>query len=437
MVAMRRLFLLFAAVGAALAAAQDVELGATSSALVAPSCPKRVTPVNCTIILTRATALETVRDGVAYPTTVKTAGRIVAFTVGLSRLSSSAATTKQDIHYLDSTYGGTTRVAVAVLKPVGPKSQRRWQVVAESPEVHVQPWLGHVVRFPLATSLSVAPGEAVALTTSTWAPVLSIDLSTKNFAYRQSRTTQCGPPPLSNFAQSVGQSAQYLCNYPGTRVEYSATEVTAIAPASAVSSSVCPSRSGVSSCSIVLAHTTAIPTIAGAVRYPTKVKSAGSLVSFTVALSQLASSKTTRSSEISALNRAFGSPPEAVVTVLKPLGAAKQRRWTVVGVSSAYSLTSDLGGAVELALTSTLPVRAGEAVALTTPTWAPVLFTGPSNQVAYLQSRSSKCASRPSPSAAQLVVGRSTQYGCSYPGMGLAFSPYVIPTPAVPKNYVH
>jgi hypothetical protein len=440
---MRRFCVLVATLGAALAAvpavaaAQELELGTTSSRLVAPSCPKGVSPANCTIILTRTTALETLRDGVAYPTTVKTAGRIVAFTVGLSRLSSSAATTRQDIHFLDHTYGGTTRVAIAVLKPVGPKSQRRWAVVAESPAVHVQPWLGRVVRFPLATSLPVTPGETVALTTPTWAPVLSINLSNKSFAYRQSRTSGCSSPPSSSAAQFVGQSTQYLCNYRGTRVEYSATEVTADVPASSISSSVCPSRGAVTNCPAVLARTTALETIAGGVTYPTTVKSTGSLVSFTVALSRLASSKATRASEVRALGRAFGSPPEAVATVLKPVGPARQRRWAVAAFSPAFPLTSYLGGAVELALTSSLPVTPGETIALTTRTWAPVLFPGSRSQFAYRQSRSTKCTSQPTPSAAQLAAGQSARYACDYPGTGVAYSANVIPAPAVPKNYVH
>jgi hypothetical protein len=443
MVVMRRFFLLLAVTSAALlalpalAAAQELELGLTSSRLVAPACPKGVTPVNCTIILTHTTALETLRDGVAYPTTVKTAGRIVAFTVGLSRLSSSAKTTKQDIHFLDSTYGGTTRVAVAVLRPVGSRSQRRWQVMAESPPVHVQPWLGRVVTFPLAASLPVARGEVVALTTPTWAPVLSIDLSTKSFAYRQSRTSGCSSPPPSSVAQSVGQSTQYLCDYAGTRVEYSATEVTSKVPPSMVSSSVCPSGTAVTACAVVVARTTSLETLTGGVAYPTKVKSAGNLASFTVGLSKLASSRATRASEVSALDRAFGSPPEAEVTVLKPVGPARQRRWSVVAVSPTYPLTSYVGGAVEFALTRSLKVTPGETIALTTPTWAPVLYAGASRQVAYRQSRATKCTSRPKPSAAQLAVRQSAQYGCDYPGIGVAYSANVITAPVVPKNYVH
>ncbi len=202
-----------------------VELGATSTPLAAPTCPSGIAPSNCTIILTRVTALETLRDGVTYPSTVKTGGRIVAFTVGLSRLSNVTSATHDDIHQLDTAYGGTTRVAIAVLAPSGVKRLRHWKVVGESPEFHVQPYLGQVVQFPLTTTLAVKAGDVVALTTSTWAPVLSIDLSTSKFAYRQSRNTGCATPPTSS-AQAVGQTATYGCNYPGTRVEYSATEVT-------------------------------------------------------------------------------------------------------------------------------------------------------------------------------------------------------------------
>jgi hypothetical protein len=54
------------------ASAQITELGATQSSIVAPTCPTNLPPSQCTIILTRATALETVRDGVDYPTKVTT-----------------------------------------------------------------------------------------------------------------------------------------------------------------------------------------------------------------------------------------------------------------------------------------------------------------------------------------------------------------------------
>lgn len=209
------------------AGATTVELGVSTTPLVAPSCPKGVSPSQCTIILTRATALETIRDNVAYPSTVKQSGRLAAFTVGLSALSSNATTAQKDIKFLDTTYGGDAQVQLTVLKLVGKKSLRNWQVVESSPLVDVQPYLGQVVQFPLTTTLPVTRGETIALTTPTWAPVLSIDLSTSHFAYRQSRGRNCNNPPSTSQAQTqVGQSTRYLCDYPGTRVEYSATEIT-------------------------------------------------------------------------------------------------------------------------------------------------------------------------------------------------------------------
>jgi hypothetical protein len=237
---MKRLFCIAVAMSSAVlvpatASAAIVEVGATTSPVASPSCPKTVTPANCTIILTRMTALETIRDGVTYPSTVKQAGRIVAFTVGLSDLSSNRNTAKSDVHYLDQTYGGTTQVGITVLKPSGAARLRKWTVVAASPVYHVQPYLGQVIQIPLTTTISVVPGETVALTTPTWAPVLSIDLSTKKFAYRQSRTNNCNNPPVSSQAQlRAGVTTAYTCNYPGTRVEYSATEITNPVAAGAV-----------------------------------------------------------------------------------------------------------------------------------------------------------------------------------------------------------
>jgi hypothetical protein len=211
----------------AVADAAIVELGATTTPLVAPACPKGVAPSQCTIILTRATALETIRDNIAYPSTVKQSGRLVAFSVGLSALSSNPTTAANDVKFLDHTYGGDAQVEITVLKLVGDKNLRRWQVVAASPVVDVQPYLGQVAQFSLTTSIPVARGETIALTTPTWAPVLSIDLDTNHFAYRQSRSRNCNNPPSTSQAQAtVGQNTRYVCDYPGTRVEYSATEVT-------------------------------------------------------------------------------------------------------------------------------------------------------------------------------------------------------------------
>lgn len=216
------------AIAAAPAVAQILELGdQTKTPLVAPSCPASVKPAQCTIILTRDTALATIRDGVSYPTEVHRAGRIVSFTVGLSKLSSDSATRKKDINYLNQRYGGDAQVEVTVLKRAGRHGQR-WKVVANSGVWHVVQYLGSVAQIPLLNSIEVTPGETIALTTPTWAPVLSIDQPKHKFAYRQARGSKpnCSSPSSSNQAQKVGHTSSYPCKYPGTRIEYAATEVT-------------------------------------------------------------------------------------------------------------------------------------------------------------------------------------------------------------------
>jgi hypothetical protein len=205
------------AVATAAASADTVEIGATATPVAVPTCPSGVSKANCTIILTETTAISTLSDGVYYPTTVKKAGRIVAYTVGLARL------TKADITGLNSRYGGTSQVAITVLHP---GAGRLYTVTGESPLQHATPWFGHVVQFPLTNSLRVNPGDVVALTVPTWAPVLSIGLPSKQFQYRASRPSKCTTFDLQTAQLTIGNSTSYRCFYVGTRVQYTATEVT-------------------------------------------------------------------------------------------------------------------------------------------------------------------------------------------------------------------
>jgi hypothetical protein len=225
-------FALVSGLAAASASAQIVEIGATATPVVSPACPAGVSPANCFIILTRTTAVQTVSDSVVLPTKVKKAGWLVAFTVGLSKLSTNAKTEKNYLHILDQAYGGTPRVALTVLKP-GPKN--KYTVAAESPIFHVEPYLGQVFQSPLSlpptfsafTPLPVAAGDVIGLTVPTWAPVLSYNLAASKFAYRQSRMANCKNAAAAQTSQlTVGAFTNYTCNYTGTRVEYSATEVT-------------------------------------------------------------------------------------------------------------------------------------------------------------------------------------------------------------------
>lgn len=219
-------------IGPGVASAQIVELGQTSSSPVAaPACPSGVSLANCFIVLPRTTAVQTESNGVLNPTKVTKDGWIVAFTVGLSKLTSDATTELKLLKELDGRWGGPPQLVLTVLKP-GPKNS--YTVAAQSATFHVLPFLGSVLQEPLSlpptfttmTALPVKKGEVVGLTVLTWAPVLTYNLTASKYAYRQSRRANCTNPPGTQTAQTtLNSSQQYLCNYTGTRVQYSATEV--------------------------------------------------------------------------------------------------------------------------------------------------------------------------------------------------------------------
>lgn len=225
----------FAAVAAfvpAAASAKVVEVGQTKTPIAAPSCPKGVALTNCRIVLAHTTAIQTTSDGVANPMRVKQAGWITAFSVGLSNLVNNAKTERSLLHGLDSSWGGTPQLALTVLRPSAKNSYR---VVAQSGSYHLIPFLGKVIQQPLSmppkfstfTALPVKKGDVIGLTVPTWAPILTYNLTAKQFGYRQSRTRNCQSPPKSQTAQTkVGASQRYLCSYTGTRVQYTVTEVT-------------------------------------------------------------------------------------------------------------------------------------------------------------------------------------------------------------------
>ena len=228
----------------AVASAADVQVGVTTSPLVSPTCPANAQGANCTILLTQVTAYETLRDGVSNPDTVKQAGVISSFTLGLA---GTDLITPAIIAAKDAQYGGPPEAQLTALVPTGTPTNPSFRVAAQTAVVKLRSELGKVAEFPLLTPLPVVRGEILALTVPTWAPVLSIEQDKTKFSYAQSRTqtmvtvkvktstgaivnkreSSCFTAGTINFAQIVvGELSGYSCAYPGNRIEYSALEVT-------------------------------------------------------------------------------------------------------------------------------------------------------------------------------------------------------------------
>lgn len=210
----------------AAASAKSIEVGKTATALSVPTCPAGVSQTNCTIVLYQETVLQTVSDGTNYPTTITQPGLISAITLGLSNLSSDAKQYTNDLQYLDGKYGGGPTARVSILRPVGQPQKNHWRVAAQSEAINLLPYLGSVSQFPLSTPVPVVPGEIVALTVPTWAPVLSYDLTGSKFAYRKGSTATCKSKTTETTQLLIGQLSNYGCRYTGARVQFSVTELT-------------------------------------------------------------------------------------------------------------------------------------------------------------------------------------------------------------------
>jgi hypothetical protein len=246
---MKRLTL---ALGAALAAAgvlpgsgaaHEIQVGSTTTALAAPTCPQEATvaatETDCAIVLTKTTAYETLSDGTADPTLITTPGVIDSFTLGISGLVIQGATLSSELKTLNTNWGGPPSAQLTVLRPVASSGGVRWAVAAQSPVMPLAAYLNGVVEFPLIAPIPVVKGEVLAITVPTWAPILTFGLSTKDFSYTQSHTqiitgtgtakkSSCETTATTTLAQlTLGDQAQYTCAFQGTRVEYTALEVTA------------------------------------------------------------------------------------------------------------------------------------------------------------------------------------------------------------------
>ncbi|MDE3129851.1 MAG: hypothetical protein KGL16_01755 [Acidobacteriota bacterium] len=221
------------------ASAAEIQVGVSTTPLVSPTCPANAQGNACTIILAQVTAYETLRDGIANPVRIKKSGVISSFTLGLTGTN---LITPAVIAAKDQQYGGPPEAQLTALRPTGTPANPSYRVAAQSAVVKLRPQLGKVAEFPLVTPLPVVRGEILALTIPTWAPVLSIEQKTTKFAYAQSRSksmvsiktktgsqrvSSCNTNATANLAQIVvGQLSTYGCNYAGTRMEYSALEIT-------------------------------------------------------------------------------------------------------------------------------------------------------------------------------------------------------------------
>ena len=156
--------------------------------------------------------------------TIPKDGSIVAWTIGLGKPG------KKQTTFFNDKLGGESQAQITILNP---RSKLRSRAVGQGDPQKLTPFFGTTVQFPLAKSIPVKKGWVVALTVPTWAPALAVGLGADT-SWRASRGKGTCEDTSTNTVQTQpNQLAQYYCLYKTARLAYSATLVTAPAPAAA------------------------------------------------------------------------------------------------------------------------------------------------------------------------------------------------------------
>jgi hypothetical protein len=160
---------------------------------------------------------------------------------------------------------------------------------------------------------------------------------------------------------------------------------------------------------------------------PYYVRRDGRIVAFTVKLGKLAQV------QIDAFNSRIGSPAAVRLTVVRR-GTKKTRRndHRVLGQSDVFEVDKYFGSSPTFVLDEPLKVERGNIVALTVPTWAPVLAPVPVADNALWRSSRPKggcttTATKLAPDSAMERVGRLSTWGCNYKNERLLYTATYVP----------
>jgi hypothetical protein len=217
---------------AASAPLRVVVLGQTPN-VPAPSCPGKTDANGNPLVECRVeghvTGFQSIADGVARPFEAPFEGKIVAWSISLSKPSTAETkTTTDEVGFFNDFFGSPAEARIGVLRPVEDTKPPQYKLVRQSPIEVLNPYFGSTPIFALDHPLTVLKGQVVALTVPTWAPMFALNLSGEN-TWRGSRLpdhcisredVQGGHPQ-----QGVGKAKTYGCYYSDARLLYTATLV--------------------------------------------------------------------------------------------------------------------------------------------------------------------------------------------------------------------
>ncbi len=173
---------------------------------------------------------------------------------------------------------------------------------------------------------------------------------------------------------------------------------------------------------LVVSRTTGFQVKVGSVRNPLSAPRAGTIVAWTISLGK------PNPTQIKFFNEHEGGIAEAAVAVLRPQKTPRLG-YQLIAQSPIVKLEPYFGMAAQFPLEHTIPVKKGDVIALTVPTWAPALALGFANTTSWRASRQKGKCTTTGTQTDHVTVGSTLQYYCLYQTARLTYSATLISTP--------
>jgi hypothetical protein len=148
----------------------------------------------------------------------------------------------------------------------------------------------------------------------------------------------------------------------------------------------------------------------------------GTIVAWTIMLGK------PNATQIKFFNANEGGVAEAGISILRPV-PKPNLTFKLIAQSPLVKLQPYFGKTAQFPLASTIPVKKGDVVALTVPSWAPALALGFGKDTSWRASRPKAQCSSTSLQTAQTRIGVPAQYYCLYLTARLTYSTTLISTP--------
>jgi hypothetical protein len=173
---------------------------------------------------------------------------------------------------------------------------------------------------------------------------------------------------------------------------------------------------------LAVSRTTGFQVKVGAVHNPLSAPRAGTVVAWTIALGK------PNATQVKFFNANEGGPAEAGIAILRPQ-PKPNLTYKLVAQSPPVKLEPYFGKTAQFPLETTIPVKKGDIVALTVPSWAPALALGFKGDTSWRASRPRKGCTSTSSQSTDTTVGAPVQYYCLYQTARLTYSATLISTP--------